>query len=274
MPCIIAQITDLHIKRPGELAYGKVDTAAAALRLVDTLNRLRPAPDLIVVTGDLVDGGAREEYAHLRELLRSLAPPLAVTAGNHDDRREMLSAFPEQPFAPGGALNQIRRVGPVDAILLDSSVAGQSAGFLEEGTLAWLEGALAQGGPDRPALVFLHHPPFNTGIWHMDRQPLGNPEALAAVLGRHPSVQLVAAGHVHRAVFTRFAGAPASICPAPSHAVALDLDKALAPSFRIEPPAFHLHVWSDTDGALVTHHVPVGAFEGPHPFFGADGGLL
>jgi hypothetical protein len=26
---LIAQISDLHIKRPGELAYGHVDTAAA-----------------------------------------------------------------------------------------------------------------------------------------------------------------------------------------------------------------------------------------------------
>jgi hypothetical protein len=28
-PILIAQISDLHIKRPGALAYGQVDTAAA-----------------------------------------------------------------------------------------------------------------------------------------------------------------------------------------------------------------------------------------------------
>jgi hypothetical protein len=27
-------------------------------------------------------------------------------------------------------------------------------------------------------------------------------------------------------------------------------------------------------GRLVTHQVPIGAFEGPHPFFGPDGKLL
>jgi hypothetical protein len=35
------QISDLHITRPGELAYGRVDTAKALLRTIDTLNGFR-----------------------------------------------------------------------------------------------------------------------------------------------------------------------------------------------------------------------------------------
>ncbi len=44
----------------------------------------------------------------------------------------------------------------------------------------------------------------------------------------------------------------------------------------IEPPAFHLHVWSARHrfGELITHNVPIGRFDGPHPFFNADGRLL
>ncbi len=234
-PILIAQITDLHIKPPGELAYGKVDTAEALRKLVNALNRLRPAPDLVVVTGDLVDGGSPEEYQHLLLLLEGLKHPLAVTAGNHDDRRRAREAFPNQPFADGEALNQIRSLGPIDVVLLDSSVPGLPHGCLEPTTLNWLERALIRMGPSRPALLFLHHPPFATGIWHMDRQPLTNPEPLAAIIARHPQVRLVAAGHVHRAVTTRFAGTVASICPAPNHAVALDLNQAMEPSFMIEP---------------------------------------
>jgi 3',5'-cyclic-AMP phosphodiesterase len=93
---------------------------------------------------------------------------------------------------------------------------------------------------------------------------------------RHPRVRLVAAGHVHRATLASFAGVAATICPAPNHAVDLDLAELRAPSFRVEPPAFHLHVWfpDGEGGHLVTHHVPIGEFDGPHPFFGADGKLL
>jgi hypothetical protein len=73
-----------------------------------------------------------------------------------------------------------------------------------------------------------------------------------------------------------FAGVPCTICPAPNHAVDLDLAKLRKPSFRIEPPAFHLHTWFEGEGLgqLVTHQVPIGEFDGPHPFFAADGKLL
>ena len=110
----------------------------------------------------------------------------------------------------------------------------------------------------------------------MDVQNLRNADALDAILRRHPRALLVAAGHVHRAVLTTFAGIAATICPAPNHAVALDLDARLPPSFKIEPPAFHLHTWFPGDGfgRIVTHWVPIGDFAGPHPFFGGDGKLL
>ena len=40
-PVCIAQISDLHIKPPGSLAYGRVDTAKALERCVTALNELR-----------------------------------------------------------------------------------------------------------------------------------------------------------------------------------------------------------------------------------------
>ena len=68
-PTIIAQISDLHIKAPGELAYGKVDTAKALERCVAELNALEPRPDLVVISGDLVDTPTPGEYEHLWRLL-------------------------------------------------------------------------------------------------------------------------------------------------------------------------------------------------------------
>jgi 3',5'-cyclic-AMP phosphodiesterase len=73
-----------------------------------------------------------------------------------------------------------------------------------------------------------------------------------------------------------FAGVPATICPALNHAVDLDLAELREPSFKVEPRAFHLHAWFPGEGfgSVVTHHVPIGNFDGPHPFFGPDGRLL
>ncbi len=272
----IAQISDLHIKPPGMLAYGRVDTAKALERCVAALNAFVPAPDFVVISGDLADTPNAEEYDHLKRLLAPLKLPFAGIPGNHDGRELMRAAFPRAPYAfPSGALDQKVGVGPLDVLLLDSSVPGRPHGVLEAPSLQWLDETLA-AAPDRPALVFLHHPPFVAGIWHMDRQNLRNAGELATIVRRHPRVQIVATGHVHRATLTMFAGRPCTICPAPNHAVDLDLAQLRAPSFKVEPPAFHLHTWFEGEGfgQLVTHQVAIGEFHGPHPFFGPDGKLL
>ena len=60
-PTLIAQISDLHIKAHGRLSYKQVDTHAALLQVIDTLNTLQPRPDAVVITGDLVDFGGKAE---------------------------------------------------------------------------------------------------------------------------------------------------------------------------------------------------------------------
>jgi 3',5'-cyclic AMP phosphodiesterase CpdA len=275
-PLLIAQISDLHIKAPGALAYGQVDTAAALTRCVAELNRIRPRPQLVVISGDLADTPVAEEYEHLKRLLAPLEIGFAAVPGNHDSRALMRAELPKGGYAqPNGALNSLHAIGPLDLVLLDSSVPGKPHGELDDATLAWLDATLALS-LTRPALIFLHHPPFVTGIRHMDVQNLRNAEALGNILRRHPRARLVAAGHVHRATVTQFAGCLATICPAPNHVVVLDLEESLPPSLKVEPPALHLHTWfaGGNFGNLITHHVPIGDFPGPFPFFRPDGRLL
>jgi Icc protein len=275
-PVRIAQISDLHIKPPGTLAYGRVDTAHALERCVTALNELIPQPDLVVISGDLADTPTSGEYDHLKRLLAPLKRPFVGIPGNHDSREMMRAAFPNAGYAfSSGPLNQKIETGGLDLLLLDSSVPGKPQGELDAPTLQWLDTTLASA-PDRPALLFLHHPPFITGIWHMDRQNLQNAGELASIVRRYPRVQLIATGHVHRATLAMFAGIPTTICPAPNHAVDLDLEQLRPPSFKVEQPAFHLHCWFPGEGFgnVVTHQVPIGDFDRPHPFFGPDGKLL
>jgi len=264
---LIAQISDLHVKPVGVLAYRRVDTAAALERCVKELNRFTPRLDLVVISGDLVDSPSKEAYDHLTRLLTPLELPFAAIPGNHDDRDLMRAALPQQYASARGALHSVREVGGIDVVLIDSVTPGEDHGTLDADSLAWIETVLS-ASTTRPALLFLHHPPFVTGIAHMDLHNLRHAGDLAAILRRHRRARLVAAGHVHRATLTNFAGVAATICPAPNHAVALDLDARLPASFAIEPPAFHLHVWSAGDdfGAVVTHWVPIGDFDGPHRF--------
>ncbi|HTO61272.1 MAG TPA: metallophosphoesterase, partial [Bradyrhizobium sp.] len=74
-PICIAQISDLHVKQEGRLAYGRVDTAQALARCVAALNDFDPTPDFVVISGDLADTPTPEEYQHLKRLLGPLKLP-------------------------------------------------------------------------------------------------------------------------------------------------------------------------------------------------------
>jgi len=267
-PILIAQISDLHITPPGVLAYGRVDTAAALIQAIETLNRHSPRPDLVVVSGDIADSALPEEYAHAKKLLAALEIPFVAIPGNHDRRLPMRQALPDPAYGEAnGALNSVRHIGELDVLLVDSTVPGSSHGELEAATLAWLDAVLS-ASTTRPALLFLHHPPFNTGIVYSDAIRLRNADALSELLKRHPRVQLVAAGHVHRAAQTIFAGVSATICPAGEQAVTLAFEPRWPEVFKIEPPAFHLHAWLPGEGfgSVVTHVVPIGEFPGPYSY--------
>ena len=84
MTTLLLQLSDLHIREPGRLAYGRLDTAPYLRQAVDSILRLAHRPDAVVLTGDLTDFGRAEEYAHLRSLLAPLTMPLYLMPGNDD----------------------------------------------------------------------------------------------------------------------------------------------------------------------------------------------
>lgn len=276
---IIAQLTDTHIRPKGQLAYGVVDTADFLAKAVAFINALDPEPAALIITGDLVDFGTPEEYAHFIELTAPLRVPVLPLPGNHDNPAEMAAALrPLAPLLPpGGDLSYTAEAGPLRLVMLDSTVPGKPHGLMSPARLDWLDRRLAEA-PERPALVALHHPPFHTGIRHMDVQNCFEAEKLAAVLRRHPQVLGVVCGNVHRTVLTQFAGRPASIAPSPAHAVSLTFAPGAPPSFHLEPPGLHLHRWhvnpDQAFGTIVTHLLPIGGFSGPHPFFNASGHVI
>ncbi|KXU86261.1 metallophosphatase [Paraburkholderia monticola] len=271
---LLAQISDLHIKQPGALAYRRVDTAAYLGRCVDALNALTPRPDAVLITGDLVDQGDPQQYAYLKTLLAPLAIPYFLMVGNHDEREALRAAFPErEELQSGGEFVQYAfDVGPLRVIALDSLVPGSSAGMLCDARLAWLAQQL-DAARGKPVVVALHHPPFACHIGHMDDiglDPTAS-EQLAALIARHPNVERVLCGHVHRSMFARFGGTIASAIPSPAHQVVLDFREDAPSAFVMEPPAYALHYYDPATG-LVTHHAYVDAADGPYPFF--DHGAL
>ncbi len=277
------QLTDLHIKPPGRLAYRRVDTAAYLSRCVAHILAQPVRPDAIVLTGDLVDAGAPDEYAHLRALLAPLDAAgirMLPVLGNHDGRDAAREAFadwlapiPVEARDPH-AFQYWTDIGEVRLIVLDTLDTGHPGGRLGVPRLDWLQDALA-AETARPVVIAMHHPPFATGIGHMDVQSLaaGDIPAFAQIVRAAGNVERILCGHLHRSIDVRFAGTVASTCPSPAHQVALDLDPEGEPGFVMEPPAYKVHAWVPGQG-LVSHLAYVGAFDGPHPFFEPDGRLI
>lgn len=124
-------------------------------------------------------------------------------------------------------------------------------------------------------VIVMHHPPFHTGIGHMDAIGLDSASttALAALIATHSNVERILCGHLHRPIQTRFACTVVQTCPSPAHQVALDLTPNAPSAFVLEPPSFLLHHWQPGWG-LVSHQALVERFAGPYPFFDGSGRLI
>jgi len=255
---LVAQLSDPHIVPRGRLAYGTVDSAAGLRAAVAHVEGLRPRPNLVIVTGDLVDAGSPEEYDHLAELLDPLTVPVALLPGNHDDRSALRAAFPEQFAGCGPLLSRPMQVGALRILLLDTHLPGEPGGEVGHEQLLWLDHELA-AAPDTVTIVALHHPPFITGLAMMDTMRLRDMDALAAVIARHRQVERVVAGHLHRPITTRFAGTVAMTAPSTSHQLVLALDPDAEVGYNREPGAILLHRWHPQHG-LTSHVSLVGAF--------------
>lgn len=188
----LTHLTDSHL-------YGR---ESARLRGIATLPSLEATlahaqhrdwpPDAVLVTGDLVQDDPAG-YVHFRRVFESLRLPVLCLPGNHDDPEAMRRELDGAPFVTGGVVD----LGLWRIVLLDSTLAGSAAGRLSPESLAALQSALA-AGPNRHALVCLHHHPVPMASRWLDRVGLENAGEFLDVIDRHSNVRAIVWGHVHQ----------------------------------------------------------------------------
>jgi 3',5'-cyclic-AMP phosphodiesterase len=266
---LIAQITDCHVVEHGELLADRVDTAGALNTAIDHLHAMSPRPDVVLATGDLVNDGRPAQYQQLASILARLEIPVHVVPGNHDDRDELRGRFPDLPDgqASEGRLDHVIDGYPVRLVGLDTTVPGEHGGRISAAQMSWLDQVLS-ADPDRPTLVFQHHPPFVTGIDWMDEVGLSGRELEAATIARHPNVLGVVCGHVHRPITAAFGGTVASCWPSTGAQVALALDGGRY-RYVDDAAAVAVHRWHPVDG-FVSHLSPVTSSETWLPAWAAE----
>lgn len=272
---LIVQLTDLHIKAARKTAYaGKVDTYGALINAVEQINNMQPQPDLVLITGDLGDFGRLAEYQTAREALDQLAMPFYVVPGNHDDRQALREGFSDHHYLN----NQMDHLSYVvddyslRLIGLDSTVPGQPFGQLDTQRCQWLDKVLSESEKKR-TLIFMHHPPVAVGITHMDVQCLQETQHFREILLKHPQVEWVVCGHLHRPVEFVWATKLFLVGSAHNHAVSLDLRVNAPSSFTLEPAMLRVLYFQPDTQMLVSHQMHIAQCDGPHPFF-KDGKLI
>lgn len=263
----ILQISDFHLRGDGKLSFRVVNTCKCLEVARKHLARLKQKPDMMVITGDLADSGDEQAYHMLYRSLSDLGFPVYAIPGNHDRRDRMRSIL--QDWCPA-----CEEVAPYICyaierdearfLMLDTMSPGSHSGHMPEMCVDWLAGELAKR-PGIPTLVFMHHPPFVTGMGAMD-EPYENVDGLERVLQEAPWVRLCC-GHMHRPIFTSWAGVPALTVPAAAMQLELDLSPEGGDTFVMEAPGYVLH---DLCNGVWNSHVcqiyGTPSYDGPYRF--------
>ncbi len=245
----LIQITDLHLATPGSLLHGLDPLDRLDRCLGDVVDR-HPDADICVISGDLTDRGEPAAYQALKSRLQGFPCPVVLMLGNHDDRQNFRTAFPDHPVDGNGFVQTATSTDWGDVLCLDTLASGRREGDLCSDRLDWFRKKLENAG-DRRILVFMHHPPFDIGIPRLDVIRLDQPEEFASIVSRlGQNIRHLFFGHVHRPVFGSWNRVPHSALPAINHQVPYDPVTPVM-AYSNEPPAYAVVL---ADGETIVIH--------------------
>jgi 3',5'-cyclic AMP phosphodiesterase CpdA len=188
-------LSDLHISADPKAGPSALNRLKRALNEVD---KMRPRPELIIVTGDIAAGnGQSEAYLKVKNLLQGLKIPVHYARGNHDDGQDFYRYLLSRSVAgtSGAPYHYFFVHKGYRFVVLDSVVPGEPWGRIDSTQLDWLGGLLTTK-PDIPTFIFLHHHLKQIGL--AAEYPLKNPGELMAVLSSSSKVIAVLSGHAHK----------------------------------------------------------------------------
>ena len=200
----LIQLSDCHLGADEHFKLAGVRTASSLGAVLSTLAPELPACELLLVSGDIAADGEQDSYTSFEKLLPE-GTPLAWLPGNHDDFI-LMQRILKQPFRRAVVL------GDWVVVSLVSAIAGRVGGMLCDTELAELKKLLAKYR-DYHVALFVHHPPAPVNCLWLDRQRIGNHQALESLLSDSPNVRAIFSGHVHQDFATRWAGLPVYTAP-------------------------------------------------------------
>ena len=191
-PVLLVQLSDSHLFAETDGSLLGLNTAQSLQQVIDHVRAELPQADVLLGTGDLAQDASVEAYQHFRRATESLAATARWIPGNHDQLAHMREAAVQSRL-----LEPVVDIGNWRIILLNSAVAHETAGYLEDDQLQRLAQSLSEA-PERHHLVCLHHHPVSVGCQWLEPIGLRNAKDFWAVLDRYPQTKAVLWGHVHQ----------------------------------------------------------------------------
>lgn len=192
----LVQITDAHLsENPGGTLLG-MDTDHSLQMVLKKARDEVGRSDVLLLTGDLSDGGSDAAYTRMDSYSRQLSDNCFWLPGNHDDRELMSSVL-------GGSncLSSEIRIANWQILMLDSQQPGKVGGRLGADQLSLLESALGHAQSDGlNTLVCLHHHPIKIDCGWLDEQVVEDASEFFDILDAHSGVKAVLWGHIHQEV--------------------------------------------------------------------------
>ena len=193
-----AHITDSHICLPEPESSNRL---VELRQVVEQINQMNDAPELVIHSGDIVHNGSEEEYQAAYEILSCLKAALFVIPGNKDYRKVMGRVFSKEL---GDSANKVFFQYIIDTeairfIMLDTLDEGERLGTLCEKRLRNFSSMLGQNKTKR-TIVFMHHPPFDVveapQPFQFDSQE--TVEKFEAIVKNNSQISAIYCGHSHR----------------------------------------------------------------------------
>ena len=191
----LALVSDTHV--PGDRVNGHRGMNPWENLRVAAAQVAAARPEGVLVCGDVARlEGRVEDYQELKSLLAPVAAvaPVYVALGNHDDRASFRRVFADTPGGRGpvdGRHVTVIEHEAVRVVVLDSLLyVNQVAGLLGKAQRAWLAAYLPKIA-DRPAVLFVHHPPSD------EDGDLLDGDRLLGIVKANPHVKALFHGHAH-----------------------------------------------------------------------------
>ena len=184
-----------------------------------------------------------------------------MVPGNHDSGR-VLSDECGMEICPSG--DYVVDDFPVQLIGMDSTDPGNPGGKITGDQAGWLKQQLS-AGPEKPTVIFMHHPPVKCSVRESDRDGFAGADLLGEVVGKFGNIERILCGHIHLPVHVRWHGTIIATAPSIGMQLGLDLTMEKEAEFSLVEPGYLLHHWTPHQN-LITHAVSLAKGEGPYLF--------